>query len=139
MNKQTVSGLILKIQILLMVRSSTSCVMLWYFQCKQNLLTNNMWTYTIRNLLENQWEILVKKFTLDVDSGYKDVAHIQNDLLYVSHFTDFTRLKIKLQLTASGCYSKNGKVFIDSNNKLFSPELKILKYDGLWEDNKNLV
>ena len=81
----------------------------------------------------------MKKFTLDVDSGYKDVAHIQNDLLYVSHFTDFTRSKIKLQLTASGCYSKNGKVFIDSNNKLFSPELKILKYDGLWEDNKNLV
>ena len=29
----------------------------------------------------NQWEIFAKEFTSDVDSGWKDAASIQNDLL----------------------------------------------------------
>ena len=29
----------------------------------------------------------------DVDSGYKDVVHIKNDLLYICLFTDFASWK----------------------------------------------
>ena len=39
------------------------------------------------------WEILAKEFTLDVNSGYKGVAHIKNGLLYIGLFTDFARWK----------------------------------------------
>ena len=66
--------------------------MLRYFQCEQNVLTNSMRTYTITALRVDQWEILAE-FILDVDSGYKYAAHIQNDLLYISLFTDFARWK----------------------------------------------
>ena len=52
-----------------------------------------MWTDTITNLQVNQWEIPANEFNLDVDSGYKDVTYIQNDLLYICHFTDFTGRK----------------------------------------------
>ena len=52
-----------------------------------------MWTYTITNLRVDQWEILAKDFTSDIDSGYKDAAHIQNDLRYIFLFTDFARWK----------------------------------------------
>ena len=36
---------------------------------------------------------LAKKFTLDIDFGYKDAAHTQNDLLYICFFTDFACCK----------------------------------------------
>ena len=42
---------------------------------------------------------------------------------------------VKLPLKASGCYSTNLRlVFL--NNKYLSRELKILSYDGLWENKK---
>ena len=37
--------------------------------CGQNLLTNNIWSYTMTILRVNQWEILAKEFTLNIDSG----------------------------------------------------------------------
>ena len=85
--------LILKRETLLKTRSSISCVMLWDFNSKQNLLKNSMWTYTNATLLENQWEIFAKKFTSDDDSSHKDQAHIQNDLLYICLFTNFAPWK----------------------------------------------
>ena len=62
--------------------NTISFVMLRYFQCEQNLWTNNMWTHTITTLV-NKWEILSKEFSSDVDPGDKDAAHIQNGLLYI--------------------------------------------------------
>ena len=50
--------------------------MLQYFQCEQNLLTNSILTYTFTTLLVNQWELLTKKFTSDVDSGQKEMQLI---------------------------------------------------------------
>ena len=35
----------------------------------QNLLTNNIWSYTITILRVNQWEIFAKECTSDIDSG----------------------------------------------------------------------
>ena len=43
---------------------------------------------------------------------------------------------LKLPLTALGCYNTNVRLFTYLNNKLFSHELKILNYDGLWENKK---
>ena len=34
---------------------------------------------------------------------------------------------------ALGCYNTNVRLFIYLNDKIFSHELKILNYDGLWE------
>ena len=48
-----------------------------------------MLTYIITTLRVDQWEIFLKDFTSDIDSGYKDAAPIQNDLLYICLFTDF--------------------------------------------------
>ena len=73
----------------LKVRSSISWVMLQYFQCEQNLWTDSMWTYIITTLWVGQSEILAKDYTSDIDSGYKDAAHIQNGLLCICLFTDF--------------------------------------------------
>ena len=42
----------------------------------------------------------------------------------------------KLILTASGCYNSNVRLLSYSNDNLFSHELKILNYDGLWENKK---
>ena len=41
------------------------------FKCEQNLLTNSIWTYTIRALRVRsvQWEIFAKEFSSEVDSG----------------------------------------------------------------------
>ena len=50
-----------------------------------------MWTYTIATLRVDQWKILAKDFISDINSGYKDAAYIQNDLLYIC--TDFARWK----------------------------------------------
>ena len=61
--------------------------------CDQNLLTNNIWSYTMTILLVNQWEIFATGFTSNADSGYKDAAHIQNDLLYICLFIDIARWK----------------------------------------------
>ena len=41
----------------------------------------------------NQWEIIAKEFTSEVDSSWKDVAHIQNMLLHICLFTDFACFK----------------------------------------------
>ena len=73
----------------LKVRSSISWVMLQYFQCEQNLWTDSMWTYIITTLWVGQSEILAKDYTSEIDSGYKDAAHIQNGLLCICLFTDF--------------------------------------------------
>ena len=54
LNKPMFAGFILKRQTLLKTRSGISCVMLQYFQCEQNLLTNGIWTYIITILLGNQ-------------------------------------------------------------------------------------
>ena len=43
--------------------------MVQYFQCEQKLLINGIWTYTITNLLVNEWEIFAMEVTSDVDSG----------------------------------------------------------------------
>ena len=43
----------------------------------------------------NQWEILAEEFTSNVDSGFKDAAHNQNDLLYIC-LLDFTYWKTTL-------------------------------------------
>ena len=37
--------------------------------CDQNLLTNNIWSYTMPILRVNQWEFFAKEFTSNVDSG----------------------------------------------------------------------
>ena len=50
---------------------------------EQNLQTNSIWTNTIKTPQVNQWEIFAKEFVSDADSGYKDAAHIQNNLLYL--------------------------------------------------------
>ena len=74
---------ILKRQTFLKARSGIWFFM-YYFIREQNLLTKSIWTYTITTLWVNQWVIFAKEFTSDVDSGKKkDVAHVQNDLLYV--------------------------------------------------------
>ena len=54
-----------------------------YFKYEKKLLTNSIWIYTNTNIQvkKSNWEIFAKKFTLDLDSGYKDAAQIQNDLL----------------------------------------------------------
>ena len=41
------------------------------------------------NLRVDKDEILAKDLTSGIDSGYNDVAHIQNNLLYICLFTDF--------------------------------------------------
>ena len=43
---------------------------------------------------------------------------------------------LKLPLTALGWHDTNVRLFTYLNNKLFSHELKILNYDGLWENKK---
>ena len=43
--------------------------MLQYFQCEQNLVTNDIWTYTITTLRVSQWERFVKEYTSDDNSG----------------------------------------------------------------------
>ena len=43
---------------------------------------------------------------------------------------------VKLPLKASGCYSTNLRFLDFLNNKYLSRELKILSYDGLWENKK---
>ena len=68
LNRETFAGFILWRQTLLKTRSGISCVILQYFKCKQNLLRNGIWAYTIATLLVNQWEIF-QEFTSDVDSG----------------------------------------------------------------------
>ena len=40
----------------------------------------------------------MKEFTLDIDSGYKEAAHIQNDLLYIDLFIDLVRWSTNLIL-----------------------------------------
>ena len=50
------------------------------FKCEQIFLPDGIWAYTIKTRI-NQWGILAKEFTLDIDSGYKNAAHIQNDLV----------------------------------------------------------
>ena len=45
-----------------------------------------------------QEEISAMGFISDVDSGYKDAAHIQNDLLSTCLLTDFARWKTNLIL-----------------------------------------
>ena len=42
LNSQAFVELILKMQTLMKAKSGISCVMLYYLQCKQNLLTNSM-------------------------------------------------------------------------------------------------
>ena len=49
-----------------------------------------IWTYSITTL---EKKFFTKEFTSDIDSGYKDAAHIQNDLRYIFLFTDFARWK----------------------------------------------
>ena len=44
--------------------------------------------------------------------------------------------RVKLPLTALGCYDTNFRLLNYLNNKLISHELKILNYDGLWENKK---
>ena len=41
-----------------------------------------------------------------------------------------------LPLTALGCHDTNVRLFTYLNNRLFSHELKILNYDGLWGNKK---
>ena len=60
--------------------------MLEDFRWEWHLLTNSIWAYTIEILWVNQWEVLAKQFTPDVDFGCKDMAYIQNDLLYIFVF-----------------------------------------------------
>ena len=43
---------------------------------------------------------------------------------------------LKLPLAALGYYDTTVRLFTYLNNKLFSHELKILNYDGLWENKK---
>ena len=54
-------------------------------------------------------------------------------MTYINHNCFYV---VKLPLTALGCYSTNFRFFPSLSNKLFSYELIILNYDGLWE-NKN--
>ena len=39
---------------------------------------------------------MILEFTSDVDPGYKDAYHIQNDLLYICPYTDFGPSKTNL-------------------------------------------
>ena len=48
------------------------------------------------------------------------------------------QIRFKLPLTALGWYYTNVRLYTYLNNKLFSHELKILNYDGLWENKKPL-
>ena len=48
-------------------------------------------TYSITTL---EKIIFTKEFASDIDSGYKDAAHIQNDLQYICVSTDFACWKI---------------------------------------------
>ena len=45
------------------------CLYYAYFKREQNLETNSIWTFTIKTLLVNQWEIFAKEFVSDADSG----------------------------------------------------------------------
>ena len=45
-------------------------------KCKQNLLINRIWTNTSATLQVHQWKVPAKEVVLDVDSSYKDEAHI---------------------------------------------------------------
>ena len=51
-------------------------------------------------------------------------------------FKFFSCWVVKLPLKPSGCYSTNLRLFVILNNKYLSRELKILSYDGLWENKK---
>ena len=66
--QENVSGFMLKWQTLLETRSSILRVMLQYFQCEQNVVTNSIWVYTITTLRVNQWKIF-EEFTSNDDSG----------------------------------------------------------------------
>ena len=59
---------ILKGETFLKTISRISCVM-YYFKCKQNLWTSNIWNYTITTLWVNQWQIFAKEFASDVHSS----------------------------------------------------------------------
>ena len=45
------------------------CLYYAYFKREQSLETNSIWTFTIKNLLVNQWGIFAKEFVSDADSG----------------------------------------------------------------------
>ena len=55
------------------------------------LLTKYLNLYHYKSTCE-----LMRNFTSDVDSGWKDTVHIQNDLLHIFLFTDFCSLVDKL-------------------------------------------
>ena len=73
LNGKMLAAFIFKRQTILETRWGISYVMLQYFKCKQNALTNNIWTYT----------------STTVKITAKDVNHIQTELLYICLFTDF--------------------------------------------------
>ena len=55
---------------------------------------NKIYEQTACELISSQpyeSEILAKDYTSDIDSGYKDAAHIQNGLLCICLFTDFAQ------------------------------------------------
>ena len=81
-NRQTFAWFISNRQTHLKTKSDISCLT-YYLKCEQIFLTNSIWTYTITTLWVNQWEIIAKEFTSEHDSGKKNAAHIQNNLLYV--------------------------------------------------------
>ena len=64
-------------------------------------------TNTITILWVNQWEIFAKEFTSEVHSGYKDAAHIQNDLLYVHFLHILLARRLNRDLTLSCCKLSN--------------------------------
>ena len=55
--------------------------MLQYFKCEQKCIHKWHLNSYHHNPVGKLVIIPAKEFTLDVDSGYKDAAHIQNDLL----------------------------------------------------------
>ena len=134
---------------------------MYYFKCEQNLLTNGIWTYIITTPMGESVRDFYKGvyfrcwFWLKRRSSHSNwpavctFVFLQNLLarrliteLISSCVNCFKLLNqnflwvLKLPLTALGCYNTNVRLFTYLNNKLFSHELKILNYDGIWENKK---
>ena len=82
---------------------------------------------------------LKKKKKENVDSGYKDAAQIQNELLYICLFTDFYFLLTGGCLKSAGCLLNFKKItWVLKKCWALNWIITVLNCYGLWE-NKTLL
>ena len=92
---------------------------------EQNLSTNNIWNCTSTTITLNlNFHFYISLWWLK--RFYESLKLLNENCLQV----------VKFPSTTSRCYNINFSRSPTSSEKLLSPELKILIYDGLWENKK---